>query len=146
MSALMFLAREVMGMNVRLELMLGTMFRSPGQIAWIVGLLMHLMISGLIALAYAWAFENVMHKAGAATGALVSLAHIVIAGVFMGAILPVMHPLVPEQMGGPGYFMANLGAMGIMAFVLLHLMFGAIVGAMYGPVLHPTTAAPPVAE
>ena len=146
MSAVMFLAREVMGMNVKLELMLGTMLMSPGLQAWIVGLLMHLMISGLIALAYAWAFENVTHKAGVATGALVSIVHILIAGIFMGAILPAMHPLVPEQMGGPGYFMANLGAMGIMAFVMLHLMFGAIVGAMYGPVLHSSANPTPVAE
>lgn len=140
MSVIMLIAREMMGMEVRLELLLGTMFMEPGTAAWIVGLVMHLMISGLIALAYAWGFENVTHEAGAAKGALLSVVHILIAGVFMGAVLPVMHPLVPEQMPEPGYFMANLGALGIMAFVMLHVIFGAIVGAMYGPVLHPREA------
>ena len=33
--------------------------------------------------------------------------------------------------------MANLGTMGIAAFVMLHVVYGAIVGAMYGPVMHP---------
>lgn len=137
MSAIMFMARTVVGMEVKLELLLGTMIGlEPGTTAWLVGFVMHLMISGGIALAYAWVFENVLHRASWQTGLLVSLAHIVVAGVFMG-MMPMVHPLVPEVMPGPGFFMLNLGAMGLAAFVMLHLLFGAIVGAMYGPVLHP---------
>ncbi len=136
MSLIMLMARTVMGMEVKLELLLGTMIGlAPDNTAWIVGFVMHLMISGLIALAYAWAFENVLHRAGAGAGALLALVHIVIAGMFMG-MMPMMHPLVPEMMPGPGFFLLNLGVMGLVAFVLLHLIFGAIVGAMYGPVLH----------
>ncbi|MDT7858370.1 hypothetical protein RQM47_17100 [Rubrivirga sp. S365] len=136
MSAIMFMARTVMGMDVKLELLLGTMVGlQPGTTAWIVGFVMHLMISGLIALAYAWAFENVLHRANAGAGVMVSVVHIVVAGVFMG-LMPMMHPLVPEQMEGPGFFMLGLGVMGLVAFVMLHVIFGAIVGAMYGPALH----------
>ena len=135
MSAIMLMARTVMGMEVKLELLLGTMIGlQPGTTAWIVGFVMHLMISGLIALAYAWAFENVLHRANAGAGALVAIAHILVAGVFMG-MMPLMHPLVPEVMPGPGFFMLNLGVMGLVAFVMLHLIYGAIVGAMYGPTL-----------
>ncbi len=139
MSVIMFMARTVMHMDVKLELLLGTMIGlTPGTTAWLVGFVMHLMISGLIALAYAWAFENVLHRAGWQAGALLAVAHIVIAGLFMG-MMPAMHPLVPETMPGPGFFMLNLGVMGLMAFVMLHVIFGAIVGAMYGPVLQPST-------
>ena len=40
------------------------------------------------------------------------------------------------MMPAPGAFMANLGMMGVGAFFMLHLIYGAIVGAMYGPVVH----------
>jgi hypothetical protein len=32
--------------------------------------------------------------------------------------------------------MSNLGLMGIVAEIMLHLIYGAIVGAIYGPVIH----------
>jgi hypothetical protein len=51
-------------------------------------------------------------------------------------MMPIMHPLVPEMMPAPGAFMANLGMMGVGAFFMLDLIYGAIVGAMYGPVVH----------
>ena len=52
------------------------------------------------------------------------------------AMMPAMHPLIPEQMPAPGAFMANMGLMGVIAEIMLHLIYGAIVGAMYGPVIH----------
>ena len=146
MSAIMFLAR-LMGMEVNLEMMLGTVLLAPGAVAWVTGLVMHLLISGLIALLYAWGFEHVSHRAGWRTGLLFSLAHIGIAGVFMGAVLPAMHRLVPEtmpmpaySMATPGYFMLNLGLLGVLAFVMLHAIYGGVVGTLYGPVLHPGAA------
>ena len=140
MSAIMLMARALMGMEVKLELLLGTMIGlAPGTTAWLVGFAMHLMISGIIAIAYAWAFENVLHRAGWQAGVLVAVVHILIAGLFMG-LMPAMHPLVPETLAGPGFFMLNLGVMGLVAFLMLHLLFAATVGAMYGPVLHPREA------
>jgi hypothetical protein len=41
---------------------------------------------------------------------------------------PVLEDHLPEQ--------SNLGMMGVLAFFMLHLIYGAIVGAMYGPVIH----------
>lgn len=131
MTVLTAIARA-MGMQVNLEMLLGTMFGlSPGSAAWVLGLVMHLMISGLIALLYAFGFERVTHRAGAGIGAAFSFIHMVIAGVFMG-VIPMMHPLVPEQLPAPGAFMVNMGAMGVGAFVMLHLIYGAIVGGIYG--------------
>lgn len=141
MSILMLMARQAMGMEVKLELLLGTMFMEPGSAAWGVGIVMHLVISGMIAVAYAWAFENVLHRSGWEAGALVSSVHVLVAGVFMG-MMPMMHPLVPDMMPGPGFFMLNLGVMGFIALVMLHVIFGAIVGSMYGPVLHPSGGTP----
>jgi hypothetical protein len=67
-------------------------------------------------------------------GAAFGLAHAVIAGLGMG-IVPAIHPMIPERMPAPGAFMANLGAIGIVAEFALHAVYGAIVGAMYGPVI-----------
>lgn len=46
-----------------LAMMLGTMFAEPGSTAWVIGFMMPLMISALISLIYAWAFEHVTHAA-----------------------------------------------------------------------------------
>ncbi|WP_412063347.1 hypothetical protein [Rubrivirga sp. IMCC45206] len=130
MSVLLFVGR-LLGMDVSIESMMGTMFLEPGTLAFVVGLVMHLMLSGLIALAYAWGFETITKRASAGLGAAFSVVHVLVAGVVMGAMIPAVHRLIPEQMAGPGYFLSNHDAMGVAAFVMLHLVFGAIVGAMY---------------
>ena len=133
MSMILGLART-MGMQVDVELMLGTLLGEPPSVAIrMIGLIVHLVISGLIALLYAAGFEYVMQRAGWRVGLAFSLVHLLIAGIFLG-VIPALHPLVPEVMPAPGAFMANLGILGIGAFVLLHLLYGAIVGTMYEPV------------
>jgi hypothetical protein len=121
---------RAMGMPANLELMLGTMLLPPGGAAWIVGLMMHLLISGIIALIYAWGFEHVTHRAGAGIGAAFALVHAVIGGFFMG-LMPMMHPMIPDQMPAPGAFMSSMGMAGIVAEFVLHILYGAVVGATY---------------
>ena len=136
MSLFLWMARTMMGIPANLETMMGTMVADPSTTAWLIGFMIHLMLSGAIALRYAWGLENVTHRSGWLTGVSFSVIHIVIAGVFMG-VIPMMHPRMPNPISPPGAFMANLGTMGIAAFVMLHVVYGAIVGAMYGPVMHP---------
>lgn len=139
MTGIMWMARTFMGMPMNLEMMEGTMLvHTPGTAAWVVGFVMHLMISGLIALAYAWAFEHVVHRSGAGVGALFGLVHAVVAGVAMGMV-PSVHPLIPEQMPAPGAFLSNI-PMGVVALFMLHAIYGAVVGAMYVPVRAPRLA------
>jgi hypothetical protein len=126
---------RAMGMPAELEMMLGTMMIFPGAMAWIVGFLMHLVISGSIALLYALVFEFVVHRSGWAIGAVFGFIHSLIGGMFMG-MMPAMHPMIPEQMPAPGAFMSNMGIMGVIAEIMLHIVYGAIVGALYGPVRH----------
>jgi len=136
MSLLMAGARA-MGMQATLEMVLGTMLGlAPGTGAWVVGFAMHLVISGLIALLYGWGFERLTRRADWQVGLGFGVVHAVIGGLVMGMV-PAMHPLIPEQMPAPGAFMWNLGPMGVVAEMVLHLIYGAIVGAMYGPVRTP---------
>jgi hypothetical protein len=134
MSVLMWIGRT-MGMPANLEMMLGTIVLDPGATAWIIGLVMHLTISGSIALIYAWGFEHVTHRAGWLVGGSFGIVHAVIAGTVMG-MMPAMNPRMPTPIMAPGAFMSSLGTMGVVAEFVLHLVYGAIVGAMYGAVLH----------
>jgi hypothetical protein len=119
MTALMAMARA-MGMPVNLEMVLGTMIGGAPS---------------LFALIYAVGFEYWTHRADWLVGLGFGVIHTLFSSVLL-AMIPAMHPLVPEQMPAPGPFMSNLGMMGVLAFFMLHLIYGAIVGAMYGPVIH----------
>jgi hypothetical protein len=123
---------RAMGMPANLELMLGSMLLPPGTPAFMLGLAMHLVIGGLFGLLYAWAFEHVTHRSSAAIGGGLGILHGIAGGVFMG-LLPMMHPRIPEEMPAPGAFMANLGTLGVMAEMVLHVVYGAVVGALYQP-------------
>ena len=136
MTAIMAIARAV-GMSIHFEMMLGTMFGGePGIIKWTIGLAMHLALSGTIALLYAFGFEYVTHRSGWLVGAEFSAVHAVVAGFLIG-LVPAANPIVPEIMPAPGPFMSNGGTAYVVAFALLHLTYGAIVGVMYGPVQVP---------
>ncbi len=140
MTVLMFMGR-MMGMTeMNLEMAMGSMMtQSVSSISWIIGFVMHLMISGLIALVYAYGFEYITHKAGWLTGAGFAVIHTIIAGIFMG-MMGMMHPLmvasqpVPDgKLLAPGFFASNFGMMTVIAVIMLHLIYGAIVGALYTP-------------
>lgn len=134
MTILMAIGRAL-GLRVNLEMMLGTMLLPPGATAWVVGLALHLLISGLIAIAYAAGFERVTHRAGPSVGLAFSGVHIVIGGLFMG-LIPALHRLIPEQLAAPGAFLSNHGALGVIAFIVLHAIYGTIVGTIYAPAIH----------
>ncbi len=133
MTAIITLVRVMGMMDVNLSMMEGSMVAgSTGPAVWLMGFIMHLIISGLIALAYAAGFEYVTQRAGWGVGIAFSLIHILIAGMVFGMV-PMMHPLIPEQMPAPGLFMSNKGVMGVLAFAMLHMIYGAIVGGLYHP-------------
>lgn len=131
MTALGWLVRQ-MGIGMNGEMMFGTMVSSPGAAAWLIGFAMHMLLSAVIALMYAWGFERVTHRAGVVVGLGFAVIHIIIAGMVMG-VIPAIHPMIPEQMPAPGAFMAKMGATFVALFVIEHLIYGAVVGGMYGP-------------
>ncbi len=128
---------RVIGIPINLGLMLGTMLGlAPGPSTWFVGFIIHLVVSAILGILYAAGFEYITHRSGVGIGIGFSILHILVAGLLMGAI-PMMHPMIPEVMAAPGAFLAYRGPAGVLMFLVLHLAFGAIVGAMYRPVLHP---------
>lgn len=136
MSVLLAIGRAL-GLDLPVELLLGTLTgMMPGPAVWVLGLVLHLLMSGAIALLYGLGFEYVSRRSGALPGVVFSLVHTVIGGLFLG-VLPALHPLIPGVLQAPGAFMSNYGDAGVIAFVVLHAIYGATVGMMYGPVTHP---------
>lgn len=111
----------------------GTVFLPASPDAWLVGALIQLLISGAVAVLYAWGFEHVTHHAGAWTGVRFSLVHSLVAGIALGLVVLVHHPRVPEAMPAPGWFALHYGAWGLIVLVLAHAVYGAFVGAAYEP-------------
>lgn len=137
-TVLLTLGRMV-GIPANIGMMLGTVTGlAPTPGTWLLGFVMHLVISGLIGLVYAAVFEYVLHQSGSAAGLGVAIIHSIVAGLFMG-LVPIINPAIPAILPAPGLFLSNLGGAGVVLFFVVHLIYGWIVGAWYGPVLHPTT-------
>lgn len=134
MTIIMAMARA-MGMPVNLEMMLGTMMGGPPSAAkWVMG--DHPPHRGRHLRADLCRGVRIPDTPRRLAGRLgFGVMHTLFSGLLL-AMMPAMHPLVPEMMPAPGAFMANLGMMGVGAFFILHLIYGAIVGAIYGPVVH----------
>jgi hypothetical protein len=120
------------GIPVKLELLMGSMFThstSPGT--WLLGFVIQLGVGAILSLVYAVTFESI-GRASAGLGAACGVAHALVAG-FALALVPPLHPLVPEVIPSPGPLMIGLGLRGLLAFLALHVVYGAIVGWMYAP-------------
>ena len=119
-------------MRINPLLMLGGMIGLTGRGAYLVGLLIHSVLSVLFGLVHAAVFatgdiEALVLVWGLGFGA----AHAAFSGVMLGFI-PMMHPLVRAgRMDVPGVLGLRLGGSTTMGFVVLHLLFGAVVAVLY---------------
>ena len=136
MIALLITARIAGITEMNIALTLGSMItREITAGTWALGFLMHLALSGLIALIYASVFEAVRRstwRLGLIGGAI----HTAIAGLVM-LLIPAIHPIIPDVIAAPGAFGVNYGAATVATFVFLHLIYGAIVGGVYETVHTP---------
>lgn len=132
MTLLIAMARLLGMTTMDLELKLGSMIsQEVNATSWVTGLVMHLIISGLIACIYAVGFEYVAHKASWLIGLGFAVIHTIIGGIFVG-MMGQIHPLMPsDALPAPGPFAINFGTMTTVGFIVAHLIYGAIVGAMY---------------
>ena len=129
MSLTMFLLR-LNGINVNLEAILGSIFPPPAWLSpWAQGILIHFTVGIVAGLVYAALFEMAVQKSGPVVGAGLGLCHGLLAGLMMSGI-PAMNPLTLD-MSAPRPFLQGL-SYGPFVFLLLHILFGAVVGTAYG--------------
>ena len=125
---------RAIGLPMSIEIYLGTVTGLPvGGFAFGVGLILHLALGGVFGLIYGALFERVWAHGGAFTGMLLSVLHAGLIGMLLG-LTPHVHPLVPAHLADPGPYFSHLGVAGVLSFFLVHLIYGAIMGAGYGHV------------
>jgi hypothetical protein len=133
-------AAQSLGLTrVDIPFIIGTMFTPDRDRAKIVGLAVHLINGWIFAIVYALFFE----KIGDATwwyGALMGgLQGIFIVAVLL-PILPGIHPRMVSDFRGPeptrlleppGFFVTNYGRITPLVLMLVHVLYGAMIGAFY---------------
>jgi hypothetical protein len=119
-------------MRMNLLLLLGTMAGMRGMQAYAAGLLMHLMASAVFAIIHAAVFAvGDIEDAVVLWGALFGLVHAAASGMGL-AMMPMLHPQIRAgRMQAPGLLALSLGMPTAVGFVVLHIVFGAIVGGLY---------------
>ncbi len=129
----MRLTMKTAGIDLKMDMMRmrGTMVNVHGGAGRAVGMLIHLGGSGLIAVIYAWLFDLL----GARDhlwlwGLLGGAIHWVFAGLFL-AMVPAMHPEIPERRPVPGAFARNFGVPDVPGFLMGHVLYGVVVGILY---------------
>jgi hypothetical protein len=119
------------GLRSSLELMLGSaVMGNTSAAAWGAGFGLHLALGAFFGLVYGALLERATQTT-AEIGVSIGSIHAVLSGVALTAV-PAVHPLVPDTLIAPGMFLSNLGIASAIFFVALHLVFGAVVGAVYG--------------
>ena len=139
--AMLFVVGRAGGLLSNSEMMLGTILvgRST-SLAWATGAGISIATSCLVGPMYAVGFEHVIHASGPVAGVGLGAVHAAVSGLALAA-LPFVHPLMKIQLfSKPGIFKSNLGALDASAFVLLHLLYGTIVGLLYDPAAAVTVA------
>jgi hypothetical protein len=105
-----------------------------GGWTWVLGAFAQIVIAIAAALVYGSIFEWVTLRAGAVVGLIIGIAHLVVAGIAVG-FLPASG-LIRAGVAPPGGFMEYRGPIVVIAFCVAHLVFGSILGALYGAPRH----------
>ncbi len=131
LTLLLSLARLFELTSLNLVMFLGAMFtQSLTAGTWILGFVIHLLISGLIGMVYGLIFSKVWGPANWWHGLVIAIPHLIIGGLFL-LLMPAINPAVPELLPSPGAFAENYGTWAVLLFIVGHLVYGAVVGAVY---------------
>ncbi len=126
--------KKVVGVDLKMDItrIWGTMLGVHATAGRVLGLIIHLLVSAAIALAYAWGFAYIFGVRDNLWlwGLIGGVIHWIIAGLFL-AMVPVMHPEIPERRPAPGAFAKNFGVPDVPGFLMGHLLYGVVVGMLY---------------
>ena len=125
--------------RMNLPFMLGTMFTPDRDRAKVVGFGLHLVNGWWLAFIYAAAFQS-WRRATWWLGAVIGLVHALFVLVAIMPLLPRLHPRMASEQRGPtptrqleppGFLALNYGVQTPAAILIAHLVFGAVLGALY---------------
>ncbi len=134
MAALLYMgiAMAPKQMTMNLFYMLGTMMTRNRTAAYVVGGMMHAVMGIAFALIHTGLYQAFGLESGLALwGLLFGFGHWIVVGTGF-AMIGSMHPLMRSgEMQAPGPFVKNYPAMTVMGFLMLHLVYGLLVGLLY---------------
>ncbi len=134
MTAMLYMGMAVMPRQMPMNIlyMLGTMMSRNTMMAYVAGTMMHTMMGIAFALAHTGVFKGLdLTSALVAWGVLFGFVHYLIVGMGFGMI-GTMHPLMRAgQMTAPGLFVSNLPKITVVGFLMIHLVYGLVVAALY---------------
>ena len=134
MTAMLYMGMALMPRQMPMNIlyMLGSMMSPNKMMAYVAGTMMHAGMGIVFAIAHAGAFNALdLTSALVAWAVLFGFVHYLIVGMGMGMI-GTMHPLMRAgQMTAPGLFVTNLPRMTVMGFLMVHLVYGLVVAALY---------------
>lgn len=133
MTLLMYIGRA-MGMRMDMPRLLGLMFFSTENTGavYTAGFVAHFMMGAIFGILYAIAFWILGIPVNWVWGAFFGLIH----GIALGFMLPIMPKIHPrmgrdETLPPLGKFGSNYGSVVPAAFLVLHIVFGAVIGWIY---------------
>ena len=138
MTAIMYMGRAMlpaqMPMNI-LYMMGSMMSRSSGPI-YMMGFIMHFGMGIIIAIVHTALYQAFGLESGLLVwGFLFGAVHWAVASMGMGT-MGSMHPRIHDgELAAPGPFLKNYPMMSVVGFLMLHLIFGLVVGSVYEAVI-----------
>ncbi|MDP8905110.1 MAG: hypothetical protein M3N29_07325 [Chloroflexota bacterium] len=132
MTAMLLMVKLAnVGLQMDMHRTWGAMLRMYGTTGWLVGLIIHLVLSGAVGILYAVGFAILGVSDNLWLWGLIGgFVHWLIAGMFMGA-LDTMHPEIPDREPDPGAFALKFGVPDVPGFLMTHLAYGVVVGVAY---------------
>lgn len=126
----MAMAPRQMPMNILY--MMGSMMTRNRGMAYLMGAMFHFGVGAVLGLVHASVYSGLGIQSGVVGwGLLFGFVHWLIAGTAMG-MMGVMHPLMRSgEMAIPGPFVKNYPMMTTVGFLMLHLVYGLVVGLLY---------------
>jgi hypothetical protein len=134
MSAVLYLTVAIAPGQMRLDLfrLLGTLAFPRGAAVYVCGAVVHAALSVAAGLVYLAVFQRLQLASNlAAWGAAFGLVHYLLAGMAL-VVLPEVHPRVRAgELPAPGAYALKYSPATAAGLLLLHLLYGALVGALY---------------
>ena len=135
MAALLYMGNFMLPnqMKMNLFMMLGSMMLPVGAAAFVMGAMVHAGMSVVFGLIHGAVFAGFdIDSAEWAWGLLFGLVHWAGVGMALG-MMPLMHPRIRNgEIAAPGFYALSFPPMTAMGFLMLHLVFGVLVGVLYG--------------
>ena len=134
MSAVLYMGIAMMPGQMKMNLfyILGSMTFRRKFMVYMAGAMAHAVMSIEFALIHVAVFEGIeIESALAAWGLLFGFVHYLVVGMALG-MMPMMHPRIKSgEIQSPGAFALGYPAGTAIGFLMLHLLYGVLVGALY---------------